>query len=143
MTYRAPVGDMLHVMRHVAGLDRALADGLYGDLSLDLVETILDEAARFAGDVLAPLNRVGDTHGAPLRDGRVHMPPGFAEAYHAWTEAGWNALAARPITAARACRRCSTPPASRCGTAPAWPSASGRSSPWAASRRCTPTARRS
>src|SRR5918995_4657648 len=96
MTYRAPVADMLHAMRHVAGLDRALAEGLCGDLSLDLVETILEEAAKFAGDVLAPLNRVGDAQGAPLRDGRVVMPPGFKEAYEAWTEAGWNALPGPP-----------------------------------------------
>ena len=96
MTYRAPVADMLHAMRHVAGLDRALAEGLCGDLSLDLVETILDEAAKFAGDVLAPLNRVGDAHGAPWWDGHVTMPPGFKEAYKAWTEAGWNALPGPP-----------------------------------------------
>src|SRR5918997_5096844 len=96
MTYRAPVGDMLHAMRHVAVLDRALAEGLYGDLSLDLVETILEEAAKFAGDVLAPLNRVGDAHGAHLRDGRVVMPPGFKQAYEAWTEAGWNAVPGPP-----------------------------------------------
>ncbi|HEY8564060.1 MAG TPA: acyl-CoA dehydrogenase [Beijerinckiaceae bacterium] len=91
-TYRAPVAEMLHTMRSVAGLDRALDGGLYGDLSLDLVETILEEGAKFAGEVLAPLNRVGDTKGTPFKDGKVTMPPGFKEAYKAWTEGGWNAL---------------------------------------------------
>jgi acyl-CoA dehydrogenase len=76
----------------VAGLDRTIADGLFPDLSLDLVATILEEAGRFAGDVLAPLNTVADRRGAVLQDGVVTMPPGFREAYKAWTEAGWNAL---------------------------------------------------
>ncbi|WP_298953622.1 acyl-CoA dehydrogenase [uncultured Methylobacterium sp.] len=92
MTYRAPVAEMAFTLRHVAGLDRAIAEGLHGDLTPDLVDTILEEAGRFANDVVAPLNRVGDTHGTPLRDGAITMPPGFREAYHAWVEGGWNAL---------------------------------------------------
>src|ERR671921_3041927 len=92
MTYRAPVPDIVFTMRHVAGLDRAIADGVYGDLSADLAETILEEAGRFANDVLAPLNRVGDVHGSRLENGLVTTPPGWKEAYNAWAEAGWNAL---------------------------------------------------
>ncbi|KTS52269.1 acyl-CoA dehydrogenase [Methylobacterium indicum] len=92
MTYRAPVAEMAFTLRHVAGLDRAIAEGLHGDLSDDLVDTILDEAGRFANDVVAPLNTVGDRHGTPLKDGVVTMPPGYREAYRAWTEGGWNAL---------------------------------------------------
>ncbi len=92
MTYRAPVAEMAFTLRHVAGLDHAIAEGLHGDLSDDLVDTILDEAGRFANDVVAPLNKVGDRHGTPLKDGVVTMPPGYREAYRAWTEGGWNAL---------------------------------------------------
>jgi acyl-CoA dehydrogenase len=92
MTYRAPVAEMAFTMRHVAGLDRAIAEGLYSDLSSDLVESILEEAGRFANEVLAPLNRAADRHGAPLDNGSVTMPPGFRQAYQAWTQAGWNAL---------------------------------------------------
>lgn len=92
MTYRAPVPDIVFTMRHVAGLDRAVADGVYGDLSTDLAETILEEAGRFANDVIAPLNREGDKHGATLKDGAVTTAPGWKQAYKAWTEAGWNAL---------------------------------------------------
>ena len=92
MTYRAPVAEMAFVMRHVAGLDAAIGEGLYGDLTADLVESVLDEAGRFAAEVVAPLNRVGDQHGTPLKDGAVTMPPGWKEAYAAWTAAGWNAL---------------------------------------------------
>jgi acyl-CoA dehydrogenase len=92
MTYRAPVAEMVFTMRHVAGLDRALAEGLHGDLSLDLVETILEEAGKFANDELAPLNRTGDLEGLKFTDGAVETPRGFKEVYRAWTEAGWNAL---------------------------------------------------
>ena len=92
MTYRAPVPDIVFTMRHVAGLDRAVADGVYGDLSTDLAETILEEAGRFANDVIAPLNREGDKYGATLKDGAVTTAPGWKQAYKAWTEAGWNAL---------------------------------------------------
>ena len=92
MTYRAPVAEMFFTMRHVAGLDRAITEGLYGDLTPDLVETILEEAGKFANEAIAPLNRVGDQRGAVFKDGAVTMPPGFKEVYRAWSEAGWNAL---------------------------------------------------
>ncbi|WP_262273384.1 MULTISPECIES: acyl-CoA dehydrogenase [Microvirga] len=92
MTYRAPVPDIVFTMRHVAGLDRAVADGLYGDLSADLAETVLEEAGRFANDVIAPLNREGDRVGATFKDGQVTTAPGWKQAYRAWTDAGWNAL---------------------------------------------------
>jgi acyl-CoA dehydrogenase len=92
MSYRAPVGDIAFTMRHVAGFDAAVAEGLYGDLGSDLAETILNEAGRFANDVIAPLNRVGDQQGTKLADGRIAMPAGWRETYQAWTEAGWNAL---------------------------------------------------
>lgn len=94
MTYRAPVSDMLATMRHVAGLDRLLADGLVPELDGGVTEAVLDEAAKFAADVIAPLNRVGDAHGSTLKDGAVTTPPGWKEAYTAWAQAGWNALPA-------------------------------------------------
>ena len=92
MTYRAPVSDIAFTMRHVAGLDRAVADGLHPELGADLAAAILEEAGRFANDVVAPLNREGDRLGATLKDGVVTTAPGWKEAYRAWTEAGWNAL---------------------------------------------------
>src|SRR5215203_6720712 len=92
MSYRAPVAEMVFAMRHVAGLDRAIAEELHGDLSLDLVETILEGAGKFANEELAPLNRSGDLEGLAFKDGAVAMPRGFKEAYRAWTAAGWNAL---------------------------------------------------
>jgi butyryl-CoA dehydrogenase len=93
MTYRPPVNEMLFMMRHGGALDRAIEDGIYPDLSVDDVESILQEAARFSAGVLDPINRSGDRHGAQLRDGTVTTAPGFKEAYQAWAAAGWNALA--------------------------------------------------
>src|SRR5690349_13565526 len=94
MTYRAPVADIAFTLKHAAGFDRALAEGLYADLTDDLVDAVLAEAGKFASDVIAPLNRIGDQHGTPLKDGAIVMPPGWAEAYRAWAAAGWNGLAA-------------------------------------------------
>ena len=58
------------------------------------VDAVLEEAGRFASDVIAPLNRVGDKFGTPFKDGEVTTPPGWKEAYTAWAAAGWNGLAA-------------------------------------------------
>ncbi len=95
MTYRPPVDEMLFTLKAVSGLDRSIADGVYPDLSDDLVASILEEAGKFAASVIAPLNRVGDRAGTPLSDGRVTMPAGWKEAYTAWAQGGWNALPAR------------------------------------------------
>ena len=76
------------------GFKAALAEGLYGDLDEATVDAVLEEAGRFATDVIAPLNRVGDKFGTPFKDGAVTTPPGWKEAYTAWAAAGWNGLAA-------------------------------------------------
>jgi alkylation response protein AidB-like acyl-CoA dehydrogenase len=94
MTYRAPVADIAFALKHAAGFKTALAEGLYGDLDEETVDSVLEEAGRFAGDVIAPLNRVGDKFGTPFKDGKVTTPPGWKEAYTAWAAAGWNGLAA-------------------------------------------------
>ncbi len=94
MTYRAPVADIAFALKHATGFAPALAQGLYGDLAEDLVDAVLGEAGRFATDVLAPLNVVGDRHGTPFRDGSVTTPPGWRQAYRDWAAAGWNGLAA-------------------------------------------------
>src|ERR1043165_9417861 len=94
MTYRAPVADTAFTLKHSAGLRRAMDEGLYGDLAEDVVDAVLEEAGKFATTVIAPLNRVGDKQGTPLRDGAVTMPPGWKQAYSAWAQGGCNALAA-------------------------------------------------
>src|SRR5262245_14136401 len=94
MTYRAPVADISFALNQAAGFAQAQDDGLYGDLSGDVVEAVLTEAAKFATDILAPLNVLGDREGAHFRDGAVTTPAGWKEAYHAWAKAGWNAVTA-------------------------------------------------
>ena len=94
MPYRAPVADIAFALKHAAGLKAALAEGLYGDFDEETVDSVLVEAGRFATDVIAPLNRVGDKFGTPFKDGTVTTPPGWKQAYTAWAAAGWNGVAA-------------------------------------------------
>src|SRR5262245_36395311 len=94
MSYQAPVADIAFALEHGAGFGRARADGVYGDLGEDVVAAVLEEAGKFATDVLAPLNVVGDHHGTPFKDGAITTPPGWKEAYRAWALGGWNGLAA-------------------------------------------------
>ena len=91
--YRAPVDTIAFTLKHSAGFAAAQAEGIYDDLGDDLLEAVLSEAGKFAGDVIAPLNRIGDQRGAVFKDGTVTMPPGWKEAYTAWAGAGWNGLA--------------------------------------------------
>src|SRR3984957_4796008 len=92
MTYRAPINDMLLALNHGAGLQAAVKAGHYGDFDGDITAAVLEEAGRFASDVLAPLNRVGDEHGIKLEGSSVITAPGWPDAYRRWTAAGWNAV---------------------------------------------------
>ncbi|MDW6020880.1 acyl-CoA dehydrogenase [Mesorhizobium sp. BAC0120] len=92
--YRAPVDEIAHTLKHVAGMKAALESGLFGDLSEDVVDAILSEAGRFATEEVAPLYRVGDQHGAELKDAVVATPPGWKDLYRRWIEGGWNAVSA-------------------------------------------------
>ncbi len=92
MTYRAPVADIAFALRHAARFAQARADGIY-DLDDDVLDAVLEEAGKFATDVIAPLNRIGDQHGSVLKDGAVTTPPGWKDAYTSWAAAGWNGLA--------------------------------------------------
>ena len=94
MSYRAPVADIAFTLKHAAGLQTALAEGIYGDLDEETVDSVLAEAGRYASDVIAPLNSVGDKFGTPFNDGKVTTPPGWKDAYTSWAAAGWNGLAA-------------------------------------------------
>jgi alkylation response protein AidB-like acyl-CoA dehydrogenase len=90
--YAAPMNDMLFAMRELAGLE-AIAD-LPGneEVSTDLAEAILDEAGKFAAEVLAPINASGDRQGCTCKDGVVTTAAGFREAYAAFCDNGWHAM---------------------------------------------------
>ncbi len=93
MTYAAPLDDMRFILNELCDLP-AIADlPGYQDTTPELTDQILGEAARLAGEVWAPLNQTGDREGCHLENGVVRTPDGFAEAYRAYVEGGWNGLA--------------------------------------------------
>ena len=94
--YVAPLKDIRFVMQELAGLDQVVALPGCEEASPDVVDAILEEAAKFAGEVLSPLNRVGDTNGAKWKDMVVTSSPGFKEAYHQFVDNGWNGLGCEP-----------------------------------------------
>ena len=94
--YIAPVKDMLFVVNELAGLDQVGRLPDCEEVTPDLVEAILDEAGKFAGEVLAPLNFSGDREGARWHDRQVAMPAGFKAAYSQFAESGWTALGCDP-----------------------------------------------
>jgi alkylation response protein AidB-like acyl-CoA dehydrogenase len=83
---------MQFVLQELAGLGEVARLPGNEELSAELVDQILEENAKFAAEVLAPLNSPGDQEGSVFRDGEVRTPKGFKEAYRHFVEGGWNAL---------------------------------------------------
>ncbi|WP_395692867.1 acyl-CoA dehydrogenase [Piscinibacter sp.] len=95
--YEAPLRDMRYVIEDVLGLPAQWAAlPAFAELDADTARAVLAEAARFATEVLAPTNANGDLEGCTLADGEVRTPRGYKEAYRAFVEAGWPALACDP-----------------------------------------------
>jgi alkylation response protein AidB-like acyl-CoA dehydrogenase len=92
MTYKAPVEDILFALEEVVAIDQLKADGAFPELSPDLTRAILEEAAKLAENVLAPLNRVGDKEGARIGNDGVKTATGFAEAYAQFRDGGWQGI---------------------------------------------------
>src|SRR5512140_1486557 len=90
MTYTAPLADMRFALREVAGMARIAALPGYEHATEDTVDAVLEEAAKLAGNGLAPLNRDGDKVGAKLEYGVVRTAPGFTGIYKEIVEGGWN-----------------------------------------------------
>jgi alkylation response protein AidB-like acyl-CoA dehydrogenase len=90
--YKAPQKDALFVMNELLGFEKHYADLGFEDASPDMVEAIFSEAAKFAENVLAPINASGDEEGAVWKDGEVTTPSGFKEAYQQYVDGGWPGM---------------------------------------------------
>ena len=94
--YTAPLRDMRFVLNDLVGMQRITALPGYEHAEPDLTDAILEEAAKFAGNVLSPLNHSGDKEGARLDADGAHTAAGFAEAYRQFVDGGWSALGCDP-----------------------------------------------
>lgn len=95
--YTAPVNDILATMKYGVGFDRLENLQAPEDVNEELLQAVFDEAAKFAGQVLAPTNEIGDHEGAQRHaDGTVSVPTGFADAYKQFCDMGWNGLSFDP-----------------------------------------------
>ncbi|HXW49052.1 MAG TPA: acyl-CoA dehydrogenase [Xanthobacteraceae bacterium] len=94
MSYSAPLAAIASAMKYGTSLVPFVEQGLFGELGIQDIDAVVAEAGRFAAQVIAPLNRVGDTFGTPFKNGVVTTAPGWKEAYRAWRLAGWNAVTA-------------------------------------------------
>jgi 3-(methylthio)propanoyl-CoA dehydrogenase len=92
MTYTAPLADIRFALREVAGQASVAALPGYENATDDMIDAVLEEAGKLSGNVLAPLNRVGDEQGAKLENGVVRSPEGFVGAYRQFIDGAWNSL---------------------------------------------------
>ena len=97
MTYQPPVRDHVFLLRDVLQIEKYADLPAFADAAMDVVEQIIGEGGRFAAEVLAPLNAIGDKEGCTWRpDNTVTTPTGFKEAYAQLVEGGWPAIGAEP-----------------------------------------------
>ena len=95
--YQPRTDDMQFVLSRVLNApSRLQALPAFAEVDPDLMQQVLDESGKFVGSVIAPLNRDGDEIGCRFEQGHVITPPGFREAYQAFWQAGWPALACDP-----------------------------------------------
>ena len=92
MEYTAPTADQVLAIRVNAGIEEIASHPRFAAASPDMVEAIVEGIGQFAAGEWAPLNRIGDLEGAKLANGKVTLPAGYAEAYQAYVEQGWNAI---------------------------------------------------
>ena len=90
--YVAPLKDMRFVLNELAGLAEVAKLPEFEEATPDTVDAILEEASKFASEVLDPINLSGDQEGSKLSDGEVRTPRGFRDAYRKFCDGGWNAL---------------------------------------------------
>ncbi|WP_100656181.1 acyl-CoA dehydrogenase family protein [Alteromonas flava] len=94
--YKAPITDFQFLLRDWLQIDAHYQTIGASDYDAELVMEVLNQGAKFAEEVVAPLNREGDEEGCKLVDGNVSTPAGFAKAYQDYVENGWNAMLGDP-----------------------------------------------
>ena len=106
MTYVPPTDDMKFALRYLAGFDAVAALPAFADTGLDLADAVIDEAAKLASDVIAPLNHASDLKGAAYSDtdSSVQTPNGFADATAPWQRGAGLQWRRKRRLAARICR---------------------------------------
>jgi len=95
-TYRAPLREIGFVLHELLDIDRLGRLVPFGTATVDVVDAVLQGAARLCEKVLFPLNQIGDEEGCHFENGVVRTPSGFRDAYKIFTEGGWNSLACDP-----------------------------------------------
>jgi len=96
VSYQAPLKDMRFVLNELAGLGEVAKLPGFQEATPDTVDAILEQASKFASEVLDPLNYPGDREGSKWTAGEVRTPQGFRDAYRRFCEGGWNALPFEP-----------------------------------------------
>jgi len=94
--YQAPVRQMRFTIDHLADFKAVAALPDFTAMDDDTVTAVLEEAARFAGSVLAPINWLGDQQGVQVVNDAVKVPQEFTDAYKQFCEAGWPGIASNP-----------------------------------------------
>ena len=92
VNYKAPINDIIFAYNVLDSYNILNKIEKFKDFGLDTLEPIVEECAKFAEEVLAPINSIGDKNGAIFDEGIVKMPPGFKEAYEKFTKAGWSSI---------------------------------------------------
>ena len=91
--YVASLAEMRFTLETVVYLPQLATLPGFAHAEADLVDAVMEGAAKFASEMIAPINIVGDKQGSHLENGVVRTPDGFKEAYKAYVDGGWNALA--------------------------------------------------
>lgn len=91
--FKAPERDTLFVTHELLDMQSHYQRLGFDEVSEDLIRAIYAEAGKFAENILAPINAIGDQQGCKIEDGVVTTPDGFKEAYAQYVEGGWPSMA--------------------------------------------------
>jgi alkylation response protein AidB-like acyl-CoA dehydrogenase len=94
--YKAPLADMRFVLHELYDSKTIAELPGYEEFSPELMDSVLEEAAKFAENVLFPINQSGDAQGCTYENGVVRTPAGFKDAYNQFRDGGWTAMASDP-----------------------------------------------